>query len=110
MCSSETAAVGIGELAVPLRGEFEQDGMRQGDHFFLRLTVGRGSEKLHVDGVGMANRNACLKPAKLHVPSLSEGVRTRLKRAAFVTHDPMLTCSGKREIHAGRDESGTQAG
>ena len=46
---------------------------------FLGFAAVRCYKKLHIHCVGVANRNACLKPAELDPPHPPERIRTRVK-------------------------------
>lgn len=72
--------------------EIQHCEMRNGDNPFFALAAIRRNEKLNVDGIGVTDRDAILKPAKLDSPHASERVWTRLEEAALVGHDPMLAC------------------
>src|SRR5581483_10172850 len=79
--------------ALPILGSrFQKFRMRQCNDLFFRSAAVSGHEKLHIDRIGVAYRNAGLQPAELHFPHAPKRVRTRLKTAALVTHAPMLAC------------------
>jgi len=90
MQRSELEAPGIGERMADFRAYSEQRRMRQRDHaFFQRLAFGADTE-LHVHSVGMADGDAGLEPAEIHLPGAAEGIRAGLEVAKVLDHSRRL--------------------
>src|ERR1700745_3318794 len=70
--------------------------MRERNDFFFGFAAVRSDKKLNVDCICVPDGDASLKTAKLDFQHTAKWVRTRLKQAALVTHDPMLTRAGER--------------
>src|SRR5581483_12032059 len=92
MKGRNTHAIRVGKLLLPFPRQFQKSVMRQRNDFFLGFAAVGSDEKLYVHRIGVPDGDASLEPPKLHFPHPPERVRTRLKQAALVTHDPMLTC------------------
>ena len=87
----EAHAVRVGEISATLGSERKQSRVGQGDHLFLSGPIARGNEKLNVDSIRVPDGNSCLQPSELYSPCAPKGIRSGVKKATFVTHDPMLT-------------------
>ena len=78
MCSRCSAASFMHQVSVSGWPTFSLSGqqrrMRQRDHALLKRLAARRDSELHVHGIGVADGNAGLEPAKVHLPGAAERV------------------------------------
>src|SRR5579862_8561896 len=80
----QAPCIGQGMSGVAAQGE--QMRMRQGQYLFLLRLAVCPHHEFDVHGIRMANGNAGLKPAELHLPSALERIGSGLKPAEIVSH------------------------
>jgi hypothetical protein len=83
---SDLEAPGVRERVAHIFADHQQGGMRERYHtLFKRLAFSRDS-KLDVNGIGMPDGDARLKPIKMSPPNAPERIGPDLKLAKILNH------------------------
>jgi len=86
MRGSDLQTPGIGQGMTGFAAQVEKVGMPQREHALLTFFPLGPDDELDVYGVGVADRDSCLQPAKLDLPDSLKRIGAGFKSARIIGH------------------------